>query len=258
MRAMWKARIELGDETVPVKLYAAVEDKTVHFRLLHEKDLAPVQQKMIHPGTDEEVPSSEIRKGYEVDKGVFVAFDEAELESIEPESSRDIEIVRFVDPQLIDHRWYERPYFLGPDGGDESYAALRDALAREGKEGVARWTMRNRSYVGALRAHEDGLILISLRNASEVVSAEELPRPAGRDLDKRERDMARKLVEALSDDFDPSEWKDEYRERVMEMIETKAEGGEVKLRKFRPRKTDDGALGKALEASLKELGRKGA
>lgn len=258
MRAIWKGTIRVGKLPVPVKLYSAVEDRTVHFRLLHQKDLVPVTQKMIHPGSGEEVPREDIRRGYEVEPGTFVVLDEDELEDLEPEPSRDIEVIAFVDPDQLDHRWYERPYFLGPDGADSSYRALHDALEKEGSEGVVRWTMRKKAYIGALRARNGGLVLVTLRHAGEVVSTEELPRPEGRPLDKKERTMARRLVDALSDEFDPSEWHDQYRKRVMELIETKAEGGEVKLRKFKPRKTGDEGLTDALEASLQELSKKGA
>lgn len=258
MRAIWKGTIRLEGLSVPVKLYSAVEDKTVHFRLLHQKDLVPVKQKMIHPETDEEVPSSDVRRGYEIEKGRFVVLDEDELSQLEPEPSRDIEVTRFVDPELLDHRWYERPYFLGPDDSEESYRALHDALEKEDKEGVVRWTMRKKNYIGALRVENGGLVLVSLRHAGQVVSTEELPKPSGRELDKKERSMAKSLVDALSEEFDPSEWQDQYRKRVMELIETKAEGGEVKLRKFKPRKTEDDSLSDALEASLKNLKKKGA
>lgn len=258
MRAIWKGTIRLEDLSVPVKLYSAVEDRTVHFRLLHEKDLVPVKQKMIHPETDEEVAWEDVRRGYEVEKGVFVVLNEEELAELEPEPSRDIEVISFVEPELLDHRWYERPYFLGPDDSDQSYRALHDALSKEGKEGLVRWTMRKKAYVGALRIENGGLVLVSLRHAGQVVSTEELPQPAGRALDKKERTMAKSLVDALSEEFDPGDWKDQYRKRVMELIETKAAGGEVKLKKFKPRKTEDDSLSDALEASLSALKKKGA
>lgn len=258
MRAIWKGTIHLEGLSVPVKLYSAVEDRTIHFRLLHQKDLVPVKQKMVHPETDEEVPWEEVRRGYEIEPGVFVVLDESELDEIEPESSREIEVTSFVDPDLIDHRWYERPYFLGPDDSNDSYQALHDALEKEGKEGVVRWTMRKKAYVGALRVVDGGLVLVTLRHAGEVVSTEELPQAEGRPLNKKERSMAKSLVDALSEDFDLSEWEDQYRKRVMELIETKAEGGEIKLRKFKPRKTEDDGLSDALEASLRELKKKRA
>lgn len=257
-RAIWKAVIRIGGDEVPVKLYSAVEDRPVQFRLLHAKDQAPVKQKMIHPETGKEVAYDEIRKAFPVSRGRLVVLDDEDLESLEPEPSRDIEVTRFVDPAEIDHRWYERPYYLGPDGSDGAYFALAEALEGANKEGVARWVMRKKSYVGSLRAEEGYLRLIVLRHAEEVIAAEELPAPEGRPLNKKELAMAGQLVEALSGKFDPSEYRDEYRERVMELVETKAKGGKVKLTKFRPRPVEEESLDRVLAASLKGAGKRRA
>lgn len=250
-RAIWKAVIRIGGEEVPVKLYSAVEDRPVHFRLLHAKDQVPVKQKMIHPETGKEVPYDEIRKAYPLSRERLVMLDDEDLESLEPESSREIEVMRFVDPAEIDHRWYERPYFLGPDGANGTYFALAEALEGAKKEGVARWVMRKKSYIGSLRAEDGYLRLIVLRHAEEVIVAEELPAPEGRALNKKEVAMAGQLVDALSGTFDPSQYRDEYRDRVMELVETKAKGGKVKRTKFRPRPAAEESLDQVLAASLK-------
>ena len=250
-RAIWKAVIRVGGEEVPVKLYSAVEEHSVHFRLLHAKDEVPVKQKMIHPDTGKEVAYGEIRKAYPLSRERLVVLDDEDLESLEPEASRDIEVTRFVDPEEIDHRWYERPYYLGPDGSDGAYFALAEALEASKKEGVARWVMRKKDYIGSLRAEDGYLRLIVLRHAEEVIVAEELPAPEGRALNKKELAMAEQLVDALSGKFDPSEYRDEYRERVLELVETKAKGGKVKLKKFRPRPAAEESLDQVLAASLK-------
>jgi DNA end-binding protein Ku len=259
MRAIWKGTIRLGKLAVPVKLYSAVEDRSVHLRILHEKDLVPVKQKMIHPETGEEVPFDEIRRGYEIERGTFVILDENDLVAAEPEPSRDIEILRFVRDEAVDHRWYERPYFLGPDGSGPQYDALRRAMEGKGLEGLSRWVMRKKSYAGALRLMGDALVLVTMRHAGEVVSTRELPKPGERKLDSREQKMAAQLIESLADDLDLSEFRDEYREKLMELIETKAKGGKVKLKKFRPRAaSEDEDLASSLEASLAELKKKRA
>ncbi len=249
-RAIWKGVIGFGDLTVPVKLYSAVSSQGLHFRLLHEKDQTPLKQKMVNPETGEIVPYEEVRKGYELDSGTFVLLDEEELDELEPRASRDIEITRFVDPAEIDHRWYERPYMVGPDGAEESYFALAAALEGEKKEGVARWVMRKKEYVGALRVEQGWLMLITLRHAEEVVAAEDLEAPPGRKPDSNERKMAEQLIGALEDEFDPAAWHDEYRERVMELIEMKARGEKPKVKKFRPKPTEEGALETALRQSV--------
>lgn len=247
-RAIWKGVIRLGDEAVPVKLYSAIEDRSVHFRLLHEPDLVPVEQRMIHPGTGRHVPYDEVRRGVETERGMVV-LDDDELASLEPEKSRDIEIVRFVPTAEIDHRWYLRPYWLGPDESAPAYAALVRALGGRDVEGVARWTMRNKEYRGALRVRDDRLMLVTLRAADEVVSVERLEPPAGRDMAEAEAEMAERLVEALAGEWDAEAYQDEYRARVLELVEAKASG---KVVAFEPAKRErrQGSLEETLAASL--------
>jgi DNA end-binding protein Ku len=248
-RAMWKGVIRFEDIEVPVKLYAAVEDRDVRFRLLY-KGRTPVRQQMVDPLTDEPVPSEQVRRGYEVEPGRFVILDEEELAALEPEPSRDVEVTRFLDPERINHQWYDRPYYLAPDDDAGAYAALAAALARTGKEGLVRWTMRKKQYVGALRSEGDYLMLITLRRAGEVIPASELEPPQGRKLDARELKMAEQLVAALEGDFDPLQFRDEYRDRVLELIEAKASGQKVEIRRFRAKKTADDSLADALEKSV--------
>ena len=250
-RAMWKGVIRFESVKVPVKLYSAVQDRSVHFRLLHEKDHSPVRQAMINPDTGKAVPHAETRRAYRTAEGSLVMFDKEELEALEPDSGRDIEIVSFLPPQAIDHRWYDRPYYLGPDGSDSLYFALAEALERSGKEGLAHWVMRKKSYIGALRLHCGVPMLMSLRHAEQVVPVDALEPPKGKALDAKELDMARQLIGMLEAEFDPHEYHDEYRERVLELIEAKRLGKRVKVTLIRRREaTDD--LAQALEASLKK------
>ena len=248
-RAIWKGVVRFGDVSVPVKLYSAVEDRSVHFRLLHGKDLSPVKQQMVHPGTGDPVPRDEVKRGWVADDGSVVVLDPEDMEAVEPEASRDVEVTRFLDPAVIDHRWYVRPYYLGPDGDEEAYFALARALDASGKEGVARWVMRKKTYHGALRPEGEHLMLVTLRSAEEVVPASALPAPGGRALAKAEVDMARKLLEALHGEFDPEEWRDEYRDRVLELVEAKAEGRTIAIEPYRE-KAETGDLSEALRASL--------
>ncbi|SDL63978.1 DNA end-binding protein Ku [Modicisalibacter muralis] len=250
-RAMWKGIIRFGDAQVPVKLYSAVRDRNIHFRLLHGKDRSPVRQAMVNPETDQVVAYQDTRRAYVTDEGSMVVLDKGELDALEPESSRDIEVVGFLPPTQIDHRWYDRPYYLGPDGLEEDYFALIEALETSGKEGLARWVMRKKGYVGALRLHEGYPMLMSLRHAEELVSVDALEAPQGAKLDAKELAMAGQLISMLEAPFEPGEYRDEYRERVMELIEAKQRGGRVKVTPIRRRKPSDD-LSKALQASLKE------
>jgi DNA end-binding protein Ku len=248
-RAMWKGALTMPGVRLPVKLYSAVQDQKVRFHLLHDKDLARVEQRMVDPEEGRQVPYEKIRKGLVTESGVVVALDEEEIASLAPEASRDVELLRFVPVGAIDHPWYDRPYWLGPDGDEGAYAALATALRKKEREGVARWVMRGRGYVGALRAEGDHLLLITLRRAGEVVGADELPAPGGRDLDAREKKLAEQLVSALADHFDPADYRDTFRHRLRELIAAKAEGKPIKLKKFVPRK-EPASLEQALAASL--------
>jgi DNA end-binding protein Ku len=251
-RAIWKGVIRLGDVKVPVKLYVSVDDRTTHFRLLHRKDRVPVTQALINPDTEEVVPFEKTRRAFVTADGDLVLLNEEDLQSIEPESSRAIHILQVLPPGAIDHRWYVRPYFLGPDeGSGNMYAALIGALQREQKEALARWVMRKKEYLGSLRLVSGYPMLTVLRHSHQVASTENLKLPEGPKLASKEMDMARRLMEMLAADFEPADYRDKYRARVQELIAVKSSGGRVKKIPLRKRpKTDD--LQSALEASLRQ------
>lgn len=228
-RAIWKGDLKLDASKVPVKLYSAVQDQTVRFHILDVKSKHRVKQHMVDGESGSEVSNEEIQKGFEVEPGTFVILDEKELATLEPEASREIKVEQFVPPKEIPPEYYDRPYYLGPDGDSEAYFAFAEALANKQKEAVVRWVMRKQSYVGAIRVENDYLILYTLRNREEVLSAKDLPHPAGRAPDKKELSMAKQLVELLKGEFDPRDYKDEYRARVMEFVEKKAKGHKPKL-----------------------------
>src|SRR5574341_203168 len=254
-RAIWKGNLKLDSTRVPVKLYAAVKDANVRFNILDVKTKQRVKQHMINAETGDEVHNEEIQKGFEVEPGTFVILDEKELESLEPEASRDIEVEQFVPPKEIPPEYYDRPYYLGPDGDAAAYFALAEALKNQEREAVVRWVMRKQPYAGALRVDSDYLVLYTLRNAEEVLSAKDLPRPAGRAPDKKELSMAKQLVELLKGEFDPRDYKDEYRARVMEFIEKKAKGHKPKLRLVKAKKKTtklDKVLSKSIETLKKQ------
>jgi DNA end-binding protein Ku len=249
-RAIWKGIIRLGDSAVPVKLYSAIEEKAVHFRLLHAKDQVPVSQEMFNSDTNEVVPPEDIRHAYATEDDRLVILSEAERQSLEPEASRDIELLGFLPGKAIDHRWFERPYFLGPDGDKAAYFALVEAMQDSGDEGLARWVMRNKEYFGVLRLRSGYPLLVTLRSAEEVVELAGLRIPAGREIDPRELAMAEQLVAAMADTFDPLQYRDEFRQRVMELVAAKASGKLLPLRPPAPPQATEDLQG-ALAASLR-------
>jgi DNA end-binding protein Ku len=253
-RAIWKGVIQVGTQQVPVKLYSAVEDRSVHFGLLDANSGKPVKQQLVNPRSNEVVEYANVQRGYKIDDG-YVVLHRDELEALTPASTRDITISRFVTPQKLGAEWYVRPYFLGPDGDDELYFSLATALADERQEGVAHWVMRRKEYVGALREHEGYLLLITLRHAEEVIVREKLPVPEGRAHSAKELQMAEQLVLGFSDEFDPHQYRDEYRDRVLSFVAAKAQGKTPRLRTMRPKSTEANlhdALAKSLSVMKKE------
>ena len=251
-RAIWKGQLKLGTTKIPVKLYSAVQDQTVRFHILDDKNKQRVKQHMIDPDSGDEVPSEEIQKGYEVEPGKFVILTEEELDKLAPPPSRDIDIVEFVPQAEISQQWYDRPYYLGPDNGDKDYFALVEALNNKESEGIAQWVMRGKYYAGGLRPVGDYLFLFTLRDAKEVILADQLTKPTGAAPTQKELNMATQLVEMLKGEFNPKDYKDEYRKRVMEFIERKAKGRAPRLSAVKTkRKPAD--LGNVLEKSIAAL-----
>jgi DNA end-binding protein Ku len=247
---MWKGVLCIAQARVPVKLYSAVEEHDIRFRLLHEKDRTPVTQAYVHPDTDEVIPYEEVRRGYVADEREIVLLEPDELAPLTPKESRDIEIEQFLPVAAIDPQWYDRPYYLGPDRALGPYTALVTALERTQTAGIARWVMRKKEYVGALRIHNDALTLVTLRRAGEVVPIESLEAPSGPALDAKEVEMAHQLMQMLEAEFEPEQYRDEYRDRVLALIDAKQRGKKPKLETVRPKaQTDD--LRAALAASLR-------
>lgn len=253
-RSLWNAELHVGDAVVPVKLYAAVEDRNIHFHLLHDQDFTRVRQRMAHSETNETVPIAEARRGYQVDSDTIVMLDAEELDSLKPDPSRAIRVEAFLPRQAINHQWYDRPYYLGPNGNEKQYFSLVESVARSDREGVARWVMRGKQYVGALASRNGYLLLVTLRHEGEVIEADNLSAPTGRDLPAKERNLAEQLVQALADDFDLSKYHDEYREQVAALLEAKARGEEIEIEDYQEPAEND-SFSASLEASLQALQR---
>jgi DNA end-binding protein Ku len=252
-RSIWRGAISFGLVNVPVKLYSAVSKKTVRFNQLHEKDHQRIQMKRWCPVDEEEVPYEEIVKGYEISPDRYVVITPEELEGLDPKKTRTIDIEDFVDLDQIDPLYYEHPYYLVPDtGASKAYKLLLTALADSNKVAIARVVIRSKEYLTAIRPADGVLTMETMLFADELVPTDQLDELPEEDVKatKREVQMAMQLIESLTTDFDPTKYRDEYRERVLELIERKAGGEEITIQAApeEPAKVPD--LMAALEASL--------
>jgi DNA end-binding protein Ku len=251
-RSIWTGAISFGLVNVPVKLYSAVSKKTVRFHQLHEKDGVRIQQKRVCPADGDEVAFDQIVKGYEITPDQYVVVTPEELEAIEPRKTKTIDIEDFVDLEDIDPIFYDHPYYLLPGtGAAKPYKLLVTAMEDAGKVAIARVVIRQKEQLVAIRPTGDILTMETMNFADEVIPHDKFDEAPGTDVDtnKREVDMARQLIESLSADFDPSKYHDTYRERVLELIERKAEGKEIAVQPAEePQEVPD--LMAALEASV--------
>ena len=257
-RAIWSGAISFGLVNVPVKLYSAVSPKTVRFHQLHAADGVRIQQKRVCPQDGEEVPWDEIVKGYEIAPDRYVVIEPEELEALNPKKTRTIDIEDFVDLADIDPIFYDHPYYLAPGpGGAKPYRLLLEAMRESGKVAIARVVIRTKEQLTAIRPSGDALLMSTMIFHDEVIPPDrldELPDSDEVTTSDKELQMARQLVESLADDFDPTKYKDTYREEVLSLIERKAEGKEIAVQP--PAEEDTGEvpdLMAALQASLAEV-----
>jgi DNA end-binding protein Ku len=256
-RAIWSGSISFGLLNVPVKLYSAVSKQTVRFRELRENDGARVRHKRVAEGDGKEVPYEKIVKGYEYAPDQYVVLSRDELSELDPKRTRAIEIQDFVDLDDIDPIYFEQPYYLGPDkGAERAYALLVQAMKDARKVAIARFVLRNKEHLAAIRPMDDVLTLTTMRFHDEVSSPQDLDGEVFEEAkpkkpEKRELEMAKQLIESLTSDFEPDKYRDEYREELLDLLERKAEGKEVvsaPTEEPKPTKAPD--LMAALEESL--------
>lgn len=257
-RSIWSGSISFGLVNIPVKLFTAQSPKDIHFHQLHDKDGVRIKQKRVCPADDEEVTYEHIVKGYEISPEQYVIIQPEELEALDPQATRTIDIDAFVELGQIDPLYFERSYYLVPDrGAAKAYALLLQAMNDEGKVAVAHLVMRTKEYLVAVKPNGNALTLSTLLYKDEVVSKKELDAlPGDTEVNPRELTVAKQLIASLATDFEPGKYKDTYRERVIELIEKKAEGKEIAVQPEAREPAKVVSLMAALEASLKEAQRK--
>jgi DNA end-binding protein Ku len=250
-RSIWNGTVAFGLVTVPVKLYSATQSKTVHFHEIHLKDGSRIEHRRFCTQEDRQVPYEEVVSGFEVAPDEYVVLSKEERSAAAGDPAHRIDVEQFVPAEEIDAVFFERTYHVGPGkDGDDTYRLLHDALVQTGRAAIGRFRFHDREYLTALRPRDGLLVLHTLRFADELVNGHDVDAPdPQRAPDDREVKMARALVDNLHEDFDASRYRDEYRQAVLDVIERKARGEEVKAPEEAPPEPSDDLLA-ALEASL--------
>jgi DNA end-binding protein Ku len=259
MRPIWSGSISFGIVNIPVKMYPAVRDRSIHFHQISEKDRKRIRYKKVAEGSDKELSQDQIVKGYELDSGRYVLLEDKELQQLAARKSRSIDIVDFVGLDEIDPLYFDQPYYLAPDEkAGRSYWLLLDAMEETNKVAIAQFVMRSKEYLGALRPVNGMLCLETMRYEEEIVKPSDVIDDLGKPekVQEREIKIARQLIDTMSDEFDPSRYKNEYKARVLDYIEKKAKAkGEVPIEEEeeegQPRSGKVLDLMAALEESLK-------
>ena len=254
MRPLWKGAITFGLISIPVRLYSAVSEKSLKFHLMHEADGGRIKYERVCTKCGKKVSWDDLVKGYEYSKDHYVTFSEDELESLDVDSIRAIDVVAFVPLTDIDPIYFNKTYYVAPEAaGLKAYRLLADALEAEGQVGVAKVALRDKEHLATVRLKDDVFVLETMHWPDEIRA------PEFEELDKKikisdaEVKMARQLIEQLSSSFDPSEFADEYRAKLEELVQAKVEGAEVTVAaepEEEPTKVVD--LMDALKASVEE------
>ncbi|PND35273.1 Ku protein [Achromobacter pulmonis] len=227
-RTIWKGAISFGLVHVPIVVHAATRPQRLDFDWIDRRDDAPVGYQRINKRTGKPVASEDIVKGYEYEKGEYVYMNDEDFKRANVAATQTVEIQGFVDAAEVPIYYYDTPYYLAPDRrGEKGYVLLREVLRQAGRLGLARVVLHTRQYLCALLPQGDALMLITLRYAGEILSADDLDLPAGKTAAPaaRERDMALRLVEEMTGPWDPQAYRDDYREDLLAAIEKKIKAG---------------------------------
>src|SRR5438067_7404561 len=257
-RTMWKGAISFGLVTVPVRLYPATEEKSLKFNQLHDKDHGRIKYQRVCAVCGEEVPFEHIVKGYEYEKDKYVVLEDEDFDAVPVESSRAIDIIQFVDVEDIDPIYYQKSYYLVPEEtGVKAYTLLREAMSEDGRVGIAKIAFRDKEHLCVLRFKEDVFVLETMFWPDEIRAADFAELDKAPKVRPQEVQMAKSLIENLTDEFKPQEFQDEYRRALEKVIEAKVEGREIE-HVPEPEETRVVDLMEALKASVESTKKKAA
>jgi DNA end-binding protein Ku len=257
MRAIWKGSISFGLVNIPIALYPATHTEDLKFRLLRSKDLSPVNYKRVAEVDGKEVTWDQIVKGYEYEKGKFVVIKDEDFKRVDVEATQTVDIINFVDLEEVNPVFFHKPYYMEPQkGGDRAYVLLREALESTGKIGIAKVVIKTRQHLAALKPQGDGLMLELMHFAAELRAVEDFRQPREAKIAKKELDMAKALVESMTEKWDPEAYKDDYREALEDMIEEKVKHPDKEIPKKAAKKRPSNVID--LVAVLQESMREGS
>lgn len=254
MHTMWKGSIGFGLVHIPIKLYAATEDKDIKLRFLHKECHTPIKYERVCPACDREVVTEEIVRGYEYEPDQFIELNQNEMDELKKSQNKTVEILDFVNLDDIDPIYFNRSYFIGPnENGGKAFNLLKNAMEQSGKIGLAKLTMHSKEHLAAVRIYKKGLLLETLYYPDEVRNIDHVPGiDDSFDLTEKELDTAVQLIEKLTAKFDPERYEDSYRNELSDLIEAKINGNEVKAAGKPKPKTNVVDLMDALQASIDE------
>lgn len=258
MRAIWKGAISFGLVNIPIALYPATKTEDLKFRLLRSSDQSPVNYKRVAEADGKEVPWEQIVKGYEYKKGEFVILKDEDFQRVDIEATQTVDITNFVKLAEVNPIFFHKPYYMEPQkGGDKAYVLLREALRKSGRIAIAKVVIKTRQHLAAVKPQERGLMLELMHFANELRDVDEFKVPAAAEVGKKELQMAEALIESMSDDWNPEQYVDEYRDALEKMIEEKIEKGDKAAPKTakRAKPTNVIDLVSVLQESLHQTGR---
>jgi DNA end-binding protein Ku len=250
-RSIWNGSISFGLVNVPVQLFSAVQPKDVHFHEFQAGTGARIKHKRVSEKSGREVEYKNIEKGYETSRGKYVMLTQEELESVEPGKSRTIDIEDFVELSEIDPVYFDKPYYVAPQkGAEKPYALLREAMAQSERVAIARFVMRTKQYLAAIRTSDSVLVLETLYFADEIRDAGDLNIPTRTKVADRELRIAEQLIDSLTIEWKPERYEDTYRERVLDLVRRKGKGQQVEVAEREPEDAKVVDLVEALQRSL--------
>ncbi len=259
MRAIWKGSISFGLVSIPIALYPATRRDELKFRLLRASDLSPVNYKRVAEVDGKEVPWDQIVKGYEYEKDKFVILKDEDFARVDVEATQSVDIINFVKLEEVDPVFFNKPYFMEVQkGGDKSYGLLREALQNADKIAIAKVVIKTRQHLAAIKPQKKGLMLELMHFPNEILDSSQFHSPAAKEFSKPEMNMAKQLIDAMSNEWDPSMYKDDYRETLEKIVEEKIEHPDEKPAKPKKKKNPGNVIDlvSVLQQSIKETSAK--